>query len=123
MEIRNVNVLVRKVIVRKEEHISFRDLLLRLCVRKKIYVKARKGIQRSKHYLFTTFKRVFLILSFFKVGEPYSSKSTAPILLKFYTLFLHIKYEVMLSSFLIFYNYNLFHNNKISDFLNEKSVF
>ena len=34
-----------------------------------------------------TFKRVFLALSFFRVGELSSSKSTAPNLLKFYTHF------------------------------------
>ena len=51
MESRNVNVLVRKVVVSKEEDIISRGLLLRsLCVGKKIYVKARKGIQGNKHY-------------------------------------------------------------------------
>ena len=55
--------------------------------------------------MFETFKRVFLKLRFFKVGELYSSKSTATIVLKFYTPFLLINYQVTLSSFLIFYNY------------------
>ena len=76
---------------------------------------------RSSVEIFETFERVFLTLSFFKVGELYSSKSTAPILLKFDTLFLHINYEVTLSIF--FDNYNFFYNNKISDYFNEKSVF
>ena len=54
-------------------------------------------------------------------GELCSSKSTEPILLKFCTLFLFINYEVTLSSF--FFHFNLFLNNKISDFFDEKSVF
>ena len=68
------------------------------------------------------FKRVFLTLRFFEAGELCSSKSTGPILLKFCTLFLYINYEVTLSSF-FFFNFNLFLNNKISDFFYEKSVF
>ena len=75
---------------------------------------------RSSVEIFETFKRVFLTLGFFKVDELCSSKSTAPILLKFDTLFLHINYEVMLSIFFIFYNFNLFYNKKISDFLKWK---
>ena len=67
------------------------------------------------------FKRVFLTLRFFEAGELCNSKSTEPILLKFCTLFLYINYEVALSSF-FFLNYNLFLNNKISDFFDEKSV-
>ena len=50
-----------------------------------------------------TFKRVFLALSFFKVGELSSSKSTAPVPLRSYILFLYINYEVMLSSFFFFF--------------------
>ena len=53
MESTNVNVLVRKVMVGKEEHISSRDLLLSLCVRKKIHAKARKGTQGNKNSLLT----------------------------------------------------------------------
>ena len=53
MESRNLNVLVRKIVVGKEENISSRGLLSRICVRKKIYVKARKGIQGKNHYLLT----------------------------------------------------------------------
>ena len=68
------------------------------------------------------FKRVFLTLRFFEAGELCSSQSTEPILLKFCTLFLYINYEVTLSSF-FFFNFNLFLNNKISDFFDEKSVF
>ena len=49
-----------------------------------------------------TFKRVFLALSFFRVGELSSSKSNAPILLTFYTLFLYINFEVTLSDFFHF---------------------
>ena len=52
MESRNVNILVHQVVVGKEEYISFRDLLT-LYVRKKIYVKTRKGMQGNKHYLLT----------------------------------------------------------------------
>ena len=62
-----------------------------------------------------TFKRVFLTLRFFEAGELCSSKSTEPILLKFCTLFLYINF--------FFINFNLFLNNKISDFFDEKSVF
>ena len=51
MESKNVNGLVIQIVVGKVEHISFRDFMVRICVRKKIYVKARKGIQGNKHYL------------------------------------------------------------------------
>ena len=49
-----------------------------------------KYIKKKKHSfygvkIFETFKRVFLALSVFRVGELSSSKSTATILLKFYT--------------------------------------
>ena len=60
---------------------------------------------RSDLDLQRTFKRVFLALSFFRVGELSSPKSTALILLKFYTLFLYMNYEVTLSSF--FFNFYL----------------
>ena len=41
-----MNVLVRKVVVGKEKYIIYRNLFLSsVCARKKIYVKARKGIQ------------------------------------------------------------------------------
>ena len=52
MKCRGVNVREREVVVGKE-HMSSRDLLLRLCLRKNIYVKARKGILENKHNLFT----------------------------------------------------------------------
>ena len=60
---------------------------------------------RSDFELQRTFKSVFLALSFFRVSELSSSKSTAQILLDFYTLFLHINYEVTLSSFFFILTY------------------
>ena len=56
---------------------------------------------RSDFELQRTFKHVFLALSFFRVNELSSSKSTAPNLLKFYTLFLYINY------YGVFLNFNL----------------
>ena len=50
MKSTNVSVLVSKMLVGNEEHITFRDLLIRICVRKKIYVKSLRGIQGNKHH-------------------------------------------------------------------------
>ena len=65
---------------------------------------------KKKHFfygvkIFETFKRVFFALNFFRVAELSSSKSAEPILLKFYKLFLYIKYEVRLSSFFFILTY------------------
>ena len=59
------------------------------------YIKVKNSFCGVK--IFETFKRVFLALSFFGVGELPSSKSTALILLKFYRLFVYINYDVALS--------------------------
>ena len=64
------------------------------------YIKKKHSFCGVK--IFETFKGVFLALSFFKVGELSGSKSTAPILLKFYTIFPYLNYEVTLSSFFLF---------------------
>ena len=60
---------------------------------------------RSDFELQRTFKRVFLALSFVRVGEFSSLKATAPILLKYYKLFLYINYKVTLSSFFFILTY------------------